>query len=83
MRRQRIDPENIRGFADKYLGLGKELIGTLVGNDAWEKEGEIQQKKGGERLKALRQEVRAQAHEAKADVLERQQRTAQKIKESA
>lgn len=83
MRLQRIQPENVRGFADKFFGLGKELAGTLVGNENWEKEGEAQQKKGSERLSALRDQVKAEAKEAKADNFEKQQRAAQKMKESA
>jgi uncharacterized protein YjbJ (UPF0337 family) len=83
MRLQRIDPENIRGFADKFLGLGKELAGSIVDNDAWRKEGEAQQKKGTERLRALQDQFKAQAKEAKAETFERQQRAAQKMKESA
>jgi len=83
MRLQRIEPENIRGFADKFFGLGKELAGTVFGNDAWEKEGEAQQKAGTERLKALREQAKAEARELKAETLERQQKAAQKMKESA
>jgi hypothetical protein len=83
MRLQRIEPENVRGFADKFLGLGKELVGTIIGNEAWEKEGEAQQKAGSERLSALRHQVKAEAKEAKAETFERQQRAAQKMKESA
>lgn len=83
MRLQRIQPENVRGFADKFLGLGKELAGNLVGNEAWEKEGEAQQKKGTERLNALRDQVKAEAKEAKAESFEQRQKAAQKMKESA
>ena len=83
MRLQRIEPENVRGFADKFLGLGKELIGSFVNNDAWRKEGEAQQKKGAERLRALQDQVKAEAKEAKAETYERQQKAAQKLKESA
>ena len=83
MRLQRIDPENVRGFADKFFGLGKELVGSIVDNDNLRKEGEAQQKKGSERLRALQDQVKAEAKEAKAETLERQQRAAQKMKESA
>ena len=83
MRLQRIEPENVRGFADKFLGLGKELIGTVFDNEGWRREGEAQQKKGSERLRALEAQVKAEAKEAKAETFERQQRAAQKIKESA
>jgi uncharacterized protein YjbJ (UPF0337 family) len=83
MRLQRIDPENVRGFADKFLGLGKELIGSVLDNEGWRKEGEAQQKKGTERIRALQDQVKAEAKEAKAETFERQQRAAQKIKENA
>lgn len=83
MRIQRIDPENVRGFADKFFGLGKELVGSVIDNDNLRKEGEAQQKKGSERLRALQDQVKAEAKEAKAETLERQQRAAQKMKESA
>ena len=83
MRLQRIDPENVRGFADKFFGLGKELVGSLFDNDGLRQEGEAQQKKGSERLRALQDQVRAEGKEAKAEALERQQRAAQKMKESA
>ena len=83
MRLQRIDPENIRGFADKFFGLGKEVVGTIFDNDAWRKEGEAQQKKGTERIRALQDQVKAEAKEAKAETFERQQHAAQKMKESA
>ena len=83
MRLQRIDPENVRGFVDKFLGIGKELAGTVFDNENWRKEGEAQQKKGTERLRALQDQVKAEAKEAKAETFERQQRAAQKMKESA
>lgn len=83
MRLQRIDPENVRGFADKFFGLGKELVGSIVNNDGLREEGEAQQKKGTERLRALQDQMKAEAKEAKADTFERQQKAAQKMKESA
>ncbi len=83
MRLQRIQPENVRGFADKFLGLGKELFGSIIDNDGLRKEGEAQQKKGTERIRALQDQVKAEAKDAKADTYERQQRAAQKVKESA
>jgi uncharacterized protein YjbJ (UPF0337 family) len=83
MRLQRIDPENARGFIDKFLGLGKEVVGSVIDNEGLRKEGEAQQKKGAERLRALQDQVKAEAKEAKAETFERQQRAAQKIKESA
>ncbi len=83
MRLQRIDPENARGFIDKFFGLGKELVGSVIDNEGLRKEGEAQQAKGSERIRALQDQVKAKGKEAKAEVLERQQRAAQKMKESA
>jgi uncharacterized protein YjbJ (UPF0337 family) len=83
MRLQRIEPENVRGFADKFLGLGKELVGSIIDNDGLRKEGEAQQKKGTERIRALQDQAKAELKEAKAETFERQQRAAQKVKESA
>ena len=83
MRLQRIDPENVRGFADKFFGLGKELVGSLIDNERLREEGEAQQKAGHERIQALKHQVKAEAKEAKAETFERQQRAAQKMKESA
>jgi uncharacterized protein YjbJ (UPF0337 family) len=73
----------MRGIADKSVGLGKEFVGTLIGNDRLVKEGEAQQDRAAEELRALRKEVEAQKNEAKAEVLEQRQRAAQRSKENA
>jgi uncharacterized protein YjbJ (UPF0337 family) len=78
-----IDPEKLRGIVDKVFGLTKEIVGEVVGNSRLQKEGEAQQAKGTERLKALRKQFEAQAKEAKADVYEQKQKAAQRLKESA
>jgi uncharacterized protein YjbJ (UPF0337 family) len=78
-----IKLEHMRGFADKGVGLGKELIGTVVGNRRLEEEGEAQQARATEHLKALRKEAEAQRHEAAAEAHEQRQRTAQRAKERA
>ena len=83
MRLQRIDPEKLRGLGDKVFGLAKELTGAVWGNERLEQEGEAQQARGSEKLKALRKQVEAEAHEAKADALEQRQKAAQRMKESA
>jgi uncharacterized protein YjbJ (UPF0337 family) len=77
-----IDVNKLRGVADKGLGLTKELVGTLVGNDRLEKEGEAQQERATEQLRALRKEVEAEGHEAKADAMEQRQKAAQRAKEA-
>lgn len=75
-----IDLNKLRGIGDKFLGLQKELVGTLVGNERLQREGEAQQERASEELKALRQEAKAEAKEAKAEQLEQRQRAAQRAK---
>ena len=76
-----VDLNKLRGLADKGAGLGKELLGTLVGSDRLQQEGEAQQERATEELKALRAEIDAQRHEATAKVMEQRQRVAQRTKE--
>jgi uncharacterized protein YjbJ (UPF0337 family) len=78
-----IDPEKLRGLVDKVLGLTKEIFGEVVGNERLQKEGEAQQAKGSEKLKALRKQLEAEAKEAKAELFEQKQKAAQRVKESA
>ncbi len=78
-----IDLNKLRGIADKAAGFAKELTGTLIGNENLEKAGEAQQDKASEQLKAMRKEVEAQQHEAKADLDERRQKAAQRDKSAA
>jgi uncharacterized protein YjbJ (UPF0337 family) len=78
----RIDTKNALGLADKVVGLGKEIVGTVTNQDRLRKAGQVQQDKGAERLKAVRAEVKADAHEAKATAANRAQRSAQKTKEA-
>lgn len=76
----RIDVNKLRGVGDKALGLAKELIGVLVGNDRLQEEGEAQQERATEELKALRKEMKAQRKEAVAEMQERRQKSAQRAK---
>ena len=78
----RIQPRNAAGLLDKAVGLGKEILGSLTGQDRLTKAGQVQQEKASERIKALRAEVRADAHEAKAAVADRAQKSAQHTKEA-
>ena len=82
MRIPRIDPGNALGLVDKVVGLGKEIAGSLTGQDRLRKAGQVQQDKGTERLKAVQAEARADTHEAKEAAAERGQRSAQKTKEA-
>jgi uncharacterized protein YjbJ (UPF0337 family) len=78
-----IDPQQLRGIVDKVFGLTKEIVGEVIGNERLQKEGEAQQAKGTEKLKALRKQLEAKAKDAKAQVFEEKQKAAQRIKESA
>ena len=78
----RIDLNKLRGISDKAVGLGKETLGVLVGNDRLQDEGEAQQERATAELKALREELKAQKKDAKADALEGRQRAAQRAKAS-
>jgi uncharacterized protein YjbJ (UPF0337 family) len=75
-----VDLNKLRGLGDKFLGLNKELIGTVVGNERLEREGEAQQDRATEQLRALRKEVEAEQKEAKAEMLEKRQKAAQRAK---
>lgn len=77
----RIDPKNVMGLADKVVGLGKEILGTVTGRDRLSKAGQVQQDKGTERIKAVRAQVDAEAHESKAAAAGQAQKQAQRTKE--
>jgi uncharacterized protein YjbJ (UPF0337 family) len=81
MRIGTVELDHLRGVFDKGVGLFKETIGTLFNNDALVREGEAQQDRAAEELKALRKEAKAQAKETKAEGLEAKQRMAQAAKE--
>ena len=42
----RISPENAVGLADKVVGLGKEILGSVTNRDRLTKAGQVQQEKG-------------------------------------
>ena len=78
----KIDLTQLRGVSDKGVGLAKEAIGVVLGNDSLQRQGEAQQDRASEELKALRKQADAQAKEAKADTLEQNQKAAQRAKEA-
>ena len=78
----RIDGKNAVGLLSKVVGLGKEIVGSTVGNSRLTKAGQVQQEKGTERIKAVRDEVAAKKQEAKGAAAEQTQRAAQRRKES-
>ena len=79
----KIDTTQLRGISDKGVGLAKELVGTLIGNESLQRQGEAQQDRASEELKALRKQAEAQAKTEKADTLEQSQKAAQRAKEAS
>ena len=78
----RIDGKNALGLVSKIVGLGKEIAGSVTGNSRLREAGQVQQEKGTERLKAIRDEAKADEKKAKGAAAERAQRTAQRRKET-
>jgi uncharacterized protein YjbJ (UPF0337 family) len=78
----RIDSKNALGLVSKVVGLGKEIVGNVTGNRRLTEAGQVQQDKGTERLKAVRDHAEAKKQEAKGAAAERAQRAAQRRKES-
>lgn len=79
----KIDLTQLRGISDKGIGLAKELAGTVLGREAWQREGEAQQDRASEEMKAVRKQAQATAEQAKADTFEQRQRAAQRAKEAS
>ena len=79
----KIDLTQLRGVSDKGVGLAKELVGTLLGNESLQRQGEAQQDRASEEMKALRKQAEAEAKTRKADTLEQSQKVAQRAKEAS
>ena len=67
-------------MGEKVFGLTKEFVGVVTNNDRLQKEGDAQQDRASERLRALRKEAEAETKDAKAGLLEREERAAQRAK---
>ncbi|MGQ0433749.1 MAG: CsbD family protein [Microthrixaceae bacterium] len=80
MRLGSIDVNKLRGISDKAVGLGKELVGTLTGNERLQDAGEAQQERATQELRTLRAEVKAEQKDAKAQMLEQRQKAAANAK---
>jgi uncharacterized protein YjbJ (UPF0337 family) len=80
MRIPRIDPKDATGLFDKVVGLGKELFGEVFDEQRLIEAGTAQQAKGTEKLQAIREQAKADAHKAKARTLDARERAAQKAK---
>jgi uncharacterized protein YjbJ (UPF0337 family) len=77
MRIPRVDPKDATGIFDKVVGLGKEIAGEVFDQQRLIEAGEAQQAKGTEKLKAIREQAKADGHKAKAETLEAKERAAQ------
>jgi uncharacterized protein YjbJ (UPF0337 family) len=80
MQIRHLDLNKTRGLTDKAIGLYKESLGTILGNERLTKAGEAQQERATEELRALRSEVKAEAKEAKAELFEQEQKAAERAK---
>jgi uncharacterized protein YjbJ (UPF0337 family) len=80
MRIPRVDPKDATGLFDKVVGLGKEITGEIFDRKNLIEAGEAQQAKGTEKLKAIREQTKADAHKAKAQAYDAKERTAQRAK---
>jgi uncharacterized protein YjbJ (UPF0337 family) len=76
----RVDPKDATGLIDKVVGLGKEITGELFDQQRLIDSGEAQQAKGTEKLKAIREQTKADAHKAKARSFDAKERAAQNAK---
>jgi uncharacterized protein YjbJ (UPF0337 family) len=74
----RMNPDNALGLLDKLIGLNKEIAGHVLGRDNLIEAGEAQQDKGTEKLKALREQGKADAHLTKARAHESREKAAQR-----
>jgi uncharacterized protein YjbJ (UPF0337 family) len=80
MRIPRIDPKDATGLLDKVVGLGKEVFGEVFDEQRMIEAGEAQQAKGTEKLKAIREQAKADGHQAKAKAYDERERAAQNAK---
>jgi uncharacterized protein YjbJ (UPF0337 family) len=80
MRIPRIDAKDATGILDKVVGLGKEIAGEVFDEKRLIEAGEAQQAKGTEKLKAIREQTKAEGHKAKAQSLDAKERAAQRAK---
>ena len=78
-----VSPKNATGLFDKFIGLYKEVVGTVIDNDKLKKSGQLQQEAGTEKIKAIQAEVEASSHKAKATSAEGAEKSAQRSKVDA
>lgn len=70
MAKPNIDPKNLTALIDKVVGLNREVVGHVLQKKSWIEAGEAQQAKGTEKLRALREQAKADMHSSKARVHE-------------
>lgn len=80
MRIPRIEAKDMTGLFDKVVGLGKEIAGEVFDEQRLIEAGESQQAKGSEKLKAVRQQAKAEGHRAKARAMDAKEHNAQRAK---
>ncbi len=80
MRIPHIDAKDATGLLDKVVGLGKEITGEVLDSDRLIEAGETQQSKGTEKLKAIREQAKAEGHKAKAQTYQQKEKSAQQSK---
>jgi uncharacterized protein YjbJ (UPF0337 family) len=77
-----VDLNQLRGFADKSIGLQKEVLGTVLGRENLSNEGKAQQERGSAHLKALKAGPSADKARGEAAVQEKRQAAAARGKRS-
>jgi uncharacterized protein YjbJ (UPF0337 family) len=77
-----IDLKQLRGFADKSIGLQKEVLGTVLGRENLSNEGQAQQDRGTAHLKALTAAAAPDKARGQAAVQEKRQTAASRAKRS-
>ena len=80
MSSSRISPKNVLGLVDKVVGLNKEIVGAVVGNQELQRSGQRQQEAGTHKLEAIQEQGKAESARARAHLAEGQERAAQRSK---
>jgi len=65
------------GAFEEVKGKVKEKVGDVTGKPDLQRQGEAQQAKGAEERREAQERAKAKAHEAKAEMHEQEQRSAQ------
>jgi uncharacterized protein YjbJ (UPF0337 family) len=65
------------GVMEELKGKGKQVVADITDNEALKTEGQAQRDKGAEEIKETEARGKAQAHEDKAEMHERQQEAAE------